>query len=1475
MPATGPSTAVWIELDPERDTPPDPPAATWFRPPSASIVEIEIEPGAVAVTWRVEVDGDGQLQACIEQHTEPLGEGRQLLWIPPAPRAFLAVVPSTGRVRVWVLQDGTSGAAVARFERRLWRWAADPSTPRPDLPAVAGDARLLERLAVADPPSTSSGEATTSRLRRDLLEGRLELLGPGSPHLSRARRPARAPIAEMADGERRSLQLMGPALLVMDTWARTDGLPPPTPVPYDMVVRTRGGEPVTRMATGSLIPGESDPTGRAVGRRLIVPVPPAPNRWEASVEGSDVEVRFRAYRARPRFPSLPDAGRLRALPSPAGDLSEVSGAGSAGTGIRAALAGGQYSEAATLLTRWWERAPGNRDALIALAAVQARVDVADAQLPAALPALEWAVLARDRSGERPADRQLRGATRAAWLHATAYVTRGVRAPEPREPIVLALPRQHPLAEPGPDGRYGPGIHGFLPSGQEVILDPGPGAEDPDRWTVVDLVGLNLTGRPAVVTLQVDDTEPLRVLLDGPATPFRVALAPGPRRVRLALPPGAGEQIVVAADLPVDAPGAGPWGPAHPHLRTLRTTRVEAGAASERFELPAGHGATHLRVDAWWSGGGARSLVVETAAGRRSAILYPTDDAPALSLAGDGPADGDGLVGGAAGVDFAGDVGWVRLHALDDEGPLWTRVSVRAPRPHPLEEDDPSLAVDRTWTRGPLEADLRRLSQLIAASRDPDEIAAARVARAELLLGLDLPGYARRDLAAARSAGTPPADLDRLADAARSIGGPHHTVVHTAPTGPALPLDVAAVLGPGQAAWLDELPDDDVAHSIASGDLVTALGAAPFVGPLHLALATAAIEEAAEEPDAAVRALLHATAARAVAEDADAAHIVQLATTASRPDHLKTAAASPDRVLLSGPRSAPDPLADPARWARWSMLGASLSRVDQVLAAGTRWVVRAGDDAPGLVTLEVLCDDLREPHPGTPDRCHLTLQVEGGEAQSWEVPRGEVGRRSAHLETGRPLAITLAREGHARYAAVALRANDPSWRVADRQAWFHVARPGEPVCYRVTGPTRLEIEATPRAGGNVPIRLQVRSGDGPLAELAWDAVDPAIVSDQGVGYGAVEPLLVNLFEGGEVDVHAHGGAVAVRVTRRVGSELVLPSPPVLASGDVPRRGGRHSAPALPDARSPALGLRLPRPSPGGTVEATVRFWDRWSADLELTQQRYQYVEIGVAHRVRLGRGESWFHGGGLARIGFTAGPSFVLALGTHHRIRPVDLRITARAQALVQDTDQGVFGALALSARLDRPTRLAPDLTIVPYLRLRGFVQPQQELEWFARRLDMELASDYRRAHPLGLGGGAELVWRPWVDGAWLIGLRALSNPALDSLDNAGGHVELRLHPRPVGGAVRFDLSHRFQDDWRPEGWWRAEFVLDLWADLGPPSLWVRPTLRLGYLFQPSRLEATVGLTVTPGRRGAYHVSPADLPFGDLRAPVAIDGRWVR
>lgn len=1475
--ATG---ALWVELTPERELPGSIPDATWVRPAAASLVEIEAPAGAPLTVWRVEVDSGGRPTAHVEQLLEPLGGGRHLLWIPPSPRAYLAIAAGARPVRVWALERSTNDAVVRPIERRLWRWAATPEEPLPDLPDHPGLADLRTRLeadleALEATPAKASTE-TTARLRRTLLLGRLAWLDPGAPTMSLGRRPARGETHALGDGILLDLEVGGPSLLVVDARARAMATPPPTPVPYDLVLQGRDGDPRARLPTGSLVAPADEPERRSARRRLRFLAPPGLHEWAVLARGTAVDLTARVYRARPYFPSLPDRARLRRLERTAGP-SAIPARGTDGPeAAQLALIEGRYTEAQTFAAEVLAEDPAAPAALIVLARAQSRVPPIEGLIPAALPVLEGAVLDGDRAGIAVAGEDLREAAREAWLHATAYVTRGVKAPEPREELVQALPVLHPQTEPDADGRLQPGVFRFLPAGEEVELDPGVSTLDPARWTVVHALGLNMAGKRAVVSLRIDDEPPLRVLLDSQVTPFRLALAPGLHRITLGRPDGAGDRIAVGVDLPTRAPASGPWGEDHPHVRSLKATPLAPDATSGAFALPDSAGTSHLRVEAWWTDDGPQDLVLESAEGERRFQILPTDAPPALQTSDRCDRPGERLSSGSAAIDLTIAAGWVRVRRVAGEGPLWVRISIRAPRPHPVETADRTDLVTPADAL-PAEGDLRRLSRAVAETEDPVEAAAARAARAELLLGLGLPAYARRDIEQIRSDGGATAGLERLTSSARSIGGPHGTRVHTPPDGPVLPLDLPASLGPGAAAWLDALPEDDAARLVASGDLRAALEVSHHPAAIHMALARRSLDEAARSPQAAIQALLHASAARATVEDPDAARIAQRASDATRPDHLGTAEESPDRVLLGGPSPSPDPLADPARWARWTMLGAPLPHVDQVLASGTRWVVRPGEDAPAELILHAHCDDLRPPLPGAPEACHVELQVGEQASVSWTLPRGRVVRRTVAVDPGSTLALSLAPEGHARYLALALTGDADPWRVADRRAWFHVARPGDPVRYQVTGPTRLVLDAAPQAGTG-PISLALLDGDEPLLGLDWAEVARAMVTDQGIAYGPVKTASVNLFGEGPrtLVVTAEGAPVAVRVTHRVPSEIVLPPPPVgveVPTGDLALRDAvRARVPALVGDRA----LRLPRPSPAGTLDASVSFWDRWSADLELSDERYQYVQVAALHRLGLGgKRDSWFYGGVLARIGFTAGPSFGLALGTFHRIRPIGLRVNGRALGLIQRTDRGTFGSLALRARLDRPTRLAPDLTLVPSLRIRGYVQPQLELQWFARRLDMELASSYRRAHPFGLGLGADLVWRPWADGAWLLSMEAMGNPELTSLDNAGGHVELRLHPRPFGVAARFHVSHRFADDWRPEGWWRTEVSLGAWADMGPPDLWIRPELRLSYLLDPARLEASVGLAITPGRRAATHFSPADLVFEDLRGPMAVDGRWTR
>ncbi|MDP7110789.1 MAG: hypothetical protein QGH45_02430, partial [Myxococcota bacterium] len=504
------------------------------------------------------------------------------------------------------------------------------------------------------------------------------------------------------------------------------------------------------------------------------------------IDGAAVLLRARLYRVRPRFPDLPDALRWQALGRRIGDKT-TSDRGS--RPAHDALAEGRFADAQDLALDILAADPGDLDALKILGWAQARVP-AIGDVPA-LPSLEAAVREQDLGGPYPADDDTRQALRDTWLHATAYLTRGIRSPELRGEVVQALPPRNALAEPDDEGRHRPSVYSFLPPGERisVALDEG---SDPALWTVVQGIGLNLSGRPAAAALQVDDHAAERIVLAGPVTRFRIALAPGTHRMLLSLPRGHEGRIAVATDLPLAAAVAGRWDGDHPHLRTALATPIEPGAGGATFGLPsAAVGPTHLRVEAWWEGDEPQDLVLESAEGPRRIRIHPTDAPPAVLMSDGDAVPGTPLATSEATVDLGIDAEWVRLRRDGGGSPLWARVAIRGPRHHliaPEAQGTPPIME-------PAPADLERLSAALAIATDPVERARLHAARAELLLGMNLPGYARRDIDQARRAGDTNAGLERLEAAARSVGGPHRTRVHAPPRGPVLPLDVPAAAGP--------------------------------------------------------------------------------------------------------------------------------------------------------------------------------------------------------------------------------------------------------------------------------------------------------------------------------------------------------------------------------------------------------------------------------------------------------------------------------------------------------------------------------------------------------------------------------------------------------------------------------------------------------------------------------------------------------
>ena len=1205
--------------------------------------------------------------------------------------------------------------------------------------------------------------------------------------------------ATLGDGEAWPLTVRGPGLLQVS--AQAIGVDRAAAVPFDAVLRhAAGGGALRRLPTSARIR-----EGASVPRHLSLMTPAGRQAWELLAQGATLRVDAELRRVRPRLFARGSRGEENALAGPEAAALQ-------------SLADGRFEAAAATIEAWLDDRPDDLRALALLALVQGRVPPARHR---ALPALETALRQQALSGLATPDMERSAAH--AWLQTSSFAFAGIGSAQNTEVVIAELPAGHGLSRGDADGRHLPGIYSRIPAGLDVRF-VAPQHEDSGRWAVVNARALNRSGGATEALLSVDGCEPKSVDLDEGWTRLRFAVPPGERRVRLDLPRGNDAQLSIGVDLPLgDAPDDGRG----PYLRAMHAARIDGAQPEARFTLPPSEGPAHVRVDAWWDGVAPRDLVLTSDLGRRRLVLHPAPAGSPLLW----PVDDGSLSAGTAVVDLEAGVDWVSVSS--DGGPVFVRVAARAP----------AVRV----TGGPAEAepadfgalaaqDLRRVSREIAEADSVD----LRLARAALLLDMDLPAYAQRDvelaIAMAPAAGQPTPDA--LRDAVERQRGPHHVRVVDPPH------DSFLLLGRSDAGG----PHDD-----------------PGV---LLAIARDALAGAEYDAAEAVRALAYASAVRRQVSDPEAARIANAAARATREDSLTIALSSPDRVTLTGPRPSLEPDAGTEAWARETMLGAALQTADRVLGAGTRWVVKLGDDAPRELQLEAFCDDLRVADPAVPDACHVEIRIGDRSPTPWSIPRGEVARTSLATAGAHQVQVALTAEGSARYMAVGLTARN--WRVPDRRATFQLARPAEPVRFRVVGPTLLTLEAAPLSGTEAEVELL--AGGSRLLSSRWEGGVPTHRSDQAEGFGPLRRVGAALLTEGldEIEVRASGAPIAVRLSHRVPKERVLPpAPPAIETGDEQIRSGSV---VWSSCRGSAL--RLPRPSRGGTVEASVLLWQRWSADEERSDRAHRFLEIAATHRLGLKR-SSWFAGGAMVRLWPGGTPSAGAHLSLTHRFRPVDLRVRGKAQGIVQQVGEQTRGAMALRLRLDRPTRLGPGLTLVPHLKVRGYLQPEDSLYAWRDVADPEVASAYRREHPFGLGVGASLLWRPWTNGEFTVGLKATSNPNPASVDNAGGYLAFRMYPRPVGVALQGDLSRRFADEWRAEAWWRGEITVRVWLDLGPPSVWIRPQVRLGYLFDPSRLDATVGVSVTPGRRAATHYGPFDLLFDDLREPVIVEGRWRR
>jgi hypothetical protein len=102
--APGSAAGVWEELPRQRAGPLSLDGSSWFVPPSAAYLAVEVAGDETPTVWRVEIDADGSPSAQVELKLDGPQGGRWTTWIPPSPSAPHAVV-ADGAVRAFTFLD--------------------------------------------------------------------------------------------------------------------------------------------------------------------------------------------------------------------------------------------------------------------------------------------------------------------------------------------------------------------------------------------------------------------------------------------------------------------------------------------------------------------------------------------------------------------------------------------------------------------------------------------------------------------------------------------------------------------------------------------------------------------------------------------------------------------------------------------------------------------------------------------------------------------------------------------------------------------------------------------------------------------------------------------------------------------------------------------------------------------------------------------------------------------------------------------------------------------------------------------------------------------------------------------------------------------------------------------------------------------------------------------------------------------------
>ena len=444
----------------------------------------------------------------------------------------------------------------------------------------------------------------------------------------------------------------------------------------------------------------------------------------------------------------------------------------------------------------------------------------------------------------------------------------------------------------------------------------------------------------------------------------------------------------------------------------------------------------------------------------------------------------------------------------------------------------------------------------------------------------------------------------------------------------------------------------------------------------------------------------------------------------------------------------------------------------------------------------------------------------------------------------------------------------------------VVEPERPVRASLAGPTAvsLTVRALAATGGTADVLLTGPAGHRRRLSLTLPTrLDTAVSGEDPRGLRVARPASTVML------LPRRGGyQIEVRSTTRAAVGLAVreggPSRAIEPGGAVLARAARVPGPAL--ALPPVVVTRLvpgaaPAPAPGPlTVSGALSIGRDDLGELESDRQPLRdRIEASVTVRRRLGR--TWLLGGVDSRAWRDLSPSAGVRLGMRTRVLPLSLRGGADLRVALQSVAGGIESGVRGAVRLDRSFAVSPSLWLVP---AAGFIVRRDSLSDPLVPVEPRVFSQYAHDHPVSATLATDLAALPLQDQRLDLGLEAISNADLASLDQIAGHLTWRglFDPRWARGRgpvwrLSYHPSLRLADDHRSHQIVRHDMSAGLDQILWRGA-WDR--LHIGaeanlYLASDGRSARSASLILTwdhTAGRGLDDFAPADQPLDDYTAP---------